>query len=126
MPVSEKRGDITYIKEPLHILCYDWVIHPSHKPAYMEKIVSESANPFGLSESYFIPLTESDISSFLKDESKNVKQLTEQFNFQDSSLLGIGKKKKNNLVYFKEGADILAIYLEDYINYDLDRYLSKL
>lgn len=24
-PISEKKGDITYIKDPLHILCYDWV-----------------------------------------------------------------------------------------------------
>lgn len=24
-PVSEKKGDITYIKAPLHILTYDWV-----------------------------------------------------------------------------------------------------
>jgi len=75
-----------------------------------------------MSESYFIPLTEDSIVNYLNTESKNIKSLKDQYNFQDAIALG----KKGNLVYFQEGNDILAAYLEDYINIELDRYLANL
>jgi len=123
-PVCEKKGDITYIKDPLHILTYDYVIHPSHRPAYMTKIIQESSNLFkeDLQEGYFIPLTESTIVNYLSEESSNIKTLTEQYEFDKKNILG----KKNNLVYINDGRDILAVYLEDYINKDLDDYLSHM
>lgn len=128
-PVSEKRGDITYIKDPLHILTYDWVIHPSHKPAYMDKVIKESYNPLGLnnlitesSEPYFIPLKEEEIRNFIISESSNVKSLTDQFEFSTKNCIN----REKNLIYFQEGYDILAVYLEDYIAKDIDNYLSRL
>jgi len=121
-PVSEKKGDIIYIRDPLHILTYDWVLHPSHRPAYMQKVLAESTNLIPLSESYFIPLTEESITNYLNCESKNIKSLKDQLNFQEAKTLG----KKGNLIYFQEGNNILAAYLEDYINIELDRYLANL
>jgi hypothetical protein len=94
-------------------------------PAYMTKVLSESSSAIGnMSESYFIPLTEDSIISFINDESKNVKNLKDQYNFQESTTLGIDTKK--NLIYFQEGRDILAAYIEDYIAHDLDKYLANL
>lgn len=123
-PVCEKKGDITYIKDPLHILTYDFVIHPSHRPAYMTKIIQESSGNFhkDLQEGYFIPLTESAIIDYLNDQSKNIKSLTEQHGFDPKNILG----KKNDLVYINDGKDILAVYLEDYINKEINDYLSHM
>lgn len=125
-PVCEKQGDITYVKDPLHILTFDWVIHPSHRPAYMEKIVSEDYTPFNIKKSessYFIPLTESEIKSFIKDESKNVKTISEQYEFNPNDIFAIDKKR--NLVYLQEHNNTLAVYLEDYIANELDSYLAN-
>jgi hypothetical protein len=123
-PISEKQGDITVIKDPLHILCYDWIIHPSHKPAYMTKILSEGAiNISGNGNDYFIPLDESAIL-FLNEESKNIKSLKDQYNFQKGRT--IGRDKKRNLIYIEDHNDILAVKLEDAIAYEIDNYLSQI
>lgn len=76
------------------------------------------------SESYFIPLTEDSIISFINDESKNVKNLKEQLEFDKATALGYDKKRK--LIYFQEGFDILAACVEDYIANDLDHYMANL
>lgn len=127
-PVSEKKGDICVIKEPLHILTYDWVIHPSHRPAYMTKLVSESASFIERKqteklneEGYFIPLTESSIKDFLNESSNNIKSLKDQLNFDNADIIG----KKKQLVYLKEGSDILAVYLENNLLKDLDNHINK-
>jgi hypothetical protein len=123
-PVCEKKGDITYIKDPLHILTYDFVIHPSHRPAYMTKVLQESSGFMRneLQEGYFIPLTESAIIDYLGTQSKNIKSLSEQYSFDKKNIIG----KKKDLVYINDGTDILAVYLEDYINNELDDYLSHM
>lgn len=93
-------------------------------PAYMTQVLTESNNPFDLSseKDYFIPLTEDSIISFINDESKNAKSLKDQWGFTESTTLGV----KGNLIYFQEGNDILAAYLEDYVVNDIDRYLANL
>lgn len=130
-PVSEKRGDLVYIKDPLHILTYDWVIHPSHQPAYMQKIIQESASFIDIKQaekkyleesgSYFIPLTESSIKMFINDSSKNIRSLKEQLGFDNADIIG----KKKSLIYLQEGTDILAVYLEDNLNNEIDHYLAN-
>jgi len=127
-PVSEKKGDIVMIKEPLHILTYDWVIHPSHRPAYMTKLITESTSFIERKqqeklneEGYFIPLTESSIKDFLNESSHNIKSLKEQLGFDNGEI--IGKQKK--LIYLQEGSDILAVYLEDNLLKDIDHHINK-
>jgi len=88
----------------------------------MTSVLQESTSYMPVSESYFIPLTEDSIINYLNTESKNVKSLKDQLNFQDAKTLG----KKGNLIYFQEGNTILAAYLEDYITVELDRYLANL
>lgn len=127
-PISEKRGKITYIKDPLHILTYDWVIHPSHKPAYMQRIISEAAsfienkqNEKLNEQGYFIPLTEDSIKSFLSEASNNIKNIKEQLEFGNADIVG----KKKDLIYLQEGSNILAVYLEDNLLKDVDNYIDK-
>lgn len=97
----------------------------------MEKIISEDYSPFNIKKiksesSYFIPLSESEIKSFMKDESKNIKTISEQFEINPKNIFGYDKR--SNLVYLREheDSDVLAVYLEDYIAYDLDNYLANI
>ena len=131
-PCTERKGDILHIKSPLHILCYDWVIHPSHSIAYMQKIISESTmdmlNPKDadmktLNEGYMIPIYEKEIVDYLEDESYNVKQMKEQFNIDKDAIITISEDKK--MVDIRQGHDILKVYIEDYLRQEVDNYFSK-
>lgn len=132
-PVCEKKGDTVYVRDPLHILCFDWVIHPSHRCAYMQNVIQESGsfidkklNEKALSESgYFFPITKSSITEFICNESTNAKQLLDQLEI-DKNKAYANINTKDNIIYFKESADILAVCLEDYIANDLDRYMANL
>lgn len=104
--------------------CNDWVIHPSHRPAYMQSVLEESTSFMPISESYFIPLTEDSILAYLNESSKNARNLKDQYDMQESTILGVSKDKQ--LLYFQEGNTILATYLEDYLTKELDRYLANL
>jgi hypothetical protein len=92
----------------------------------MTKVLSESNSPLVQEDSkpYFIPLDEESIVDFINNKSDNVKALKDQYNFEEGEFLGINKN--NKMIYFKEGNDILAAYLEDYIQKDLDHYLGNI
>ena len=61
-------------------------------------------------------------NDFLNEESLNVKNMKDQLGFSKNTK---PFTKDKNLIYFKEGFDILACYLEDYIDKELDHYLAK-
>jgi hypothetical protein len=143
-PLTEQKGDILHVNKPLSIFAYDWVIHPSHSIAYMEKVLTESTvnmltgkDQFALSEAsdfdildkneilfnegMVMPITEYQIKDYIKNESKNFRALSEQFNI--SSDANITLEESNSLVSVQQGSEILKIYLEDYISYEIDNYL---
>lgn len=68
-PIVENKGDHVIVKDPLTIFTYDWVIHPSHASAYMDKIVSESGNVM-MSESadMFEPIYDQTSMDYIKKE----------------------------------------------------------
>jgi hypothetical protein len=126
-PVVEKRGDVTVILDPLTIFAYDWVIHPSHRVAYMDTIetnpasaqVNESANDI------FIPYSESgDILSYIKDQSKNLKIFAESFDM-DMDNMALSEDLKT--VYAKQhNGDTFAIRTEEVIRKEIEHYNSNI
>lgn len=140
-PVVEKKGDIIVVKAPIHVFCYDWVVHPSHKIAYLQQIIQESTSPyddydsfkrdsfyennkdhFSSEGSYFIPIEDESLKDYIANESANFKRLTDQLEFEKPNILG----KKDDLVYFSEGTTTVAGKIEDYINHDITKFLSNI
>jgi len=124
-PISEKKGDIIYVKEPLQILTYDWIIHPSHAKAYMQNIISESADiTLAETKPFYIPITDKQIIDYIKSESTDLGTIMEQMEFEDTT--NMSYNPKTNMVTIKEGKDMLALYLEKNIQNDINDYLASL
>lgn len=63
---SIKKENTEFVQAPLKSLTYDWVIFPSHKAAYMTKVLSESAI---FMRDTCINISQDDVVSLLKTES---------------------------------------------------------
>lgn len=122
-PITEKRGDITVVKDPLTIFCYDWVIHPSHASAYMTDIISESGNVINESAGIFMPVYAEEAIDYIKSQSKNFKMIAECFELDSKEIFLSEDSRK---VYVKNGQDTVAIFTEDYIAGEVSRYMSKI
>ena len=143
-PITEKKGEYLEIKEPLSIFCYDWVIHPSHSVAYMEKVLSESTlnmllgkDQFDLSKSdhavlqesanifnegMILPLYQETIRDYVKTNSRNFRNITEQFEI-DRDNANIKVNEDLRTVDVQQGHEIIRVFLEDYITQEIDDYL---
>jgi hypothetical protein len=127
-PITEARGGVVYVKSPLTVFCYDWVIHPSHAPAYMEELVSETkkvGSNITMSESsdLMIPIYEyTNVESYLKSTSRNFKLISEQFEINAKNNIYLSKDNKN--IYLKDKDKTIAIHLEDYLIKELDQYMA--
>jgi len=132
-PVVEKRGDITVVLDPLTIFTWDWILHPSHREAYMDNIVSESAdlmngNSIMKSEAcndIFVPFNEEgSIIEYIKNQSRNFKIMSEQFEMdQDNMTLS----EDMRFVYAKQhNGDTIAVKTEDVIRKELNHYMKKI
>lgn len=121
--VSRKIGNINRIEGPLYIICYDWVVFPSHSNAYMEKIIKEDANmnidQQMLMEGASFTFNMQELSNYIIDSSKNVRELCESQNF---TATGVNSTLdlKNKMLNVNENGDILKIFLEDYIVREID------
>jgi hypothetical protein len=76
MAPIKTEGGKQVISNPMKALTWDWVLHPSHAPAYMEGLV-ESASI--AKDDVCIALTESVLRDFLKQESSMLNEAAEQF-----------------------------------------------
>lgn len=126
-PITEKKGDAVIVKDPLTMLYYDWVVHPSHASAYMESIISESVNLGGyrnstnINESVFTPFYEE--VDYVKMASKNFKVIKESLELESED---ITLSKDNKKVIIQEGSDKIVVKLEDYITRELNSYMKNL
>jgi len=81
-----REGKIIRVKKPLKILCYDKVIFPSHKKAYMKRILTEDA--YSSKETFkklkeggeLVPLTEKTFVDILS-ESSNLNRVSDSLEF---------------------------------------------
>lgn len=144
-PVTEGPNGCPMVNAPLNILTWDWVIHPSHKTAYMESILSESTmnmltgkDQYSLSEAsdyqlnqlhnqvltegLINPLEQYEIIDYIKSSSRNFKNLSEAFEFTtNGNEVKINEDRKSVDIF--QNSQILRVYLEDYIIGDIDNYL---
>lgn len=123
-----KRPDGTSIAEGrTHVICYDWVILPSHKEAYRDtssqivqvrKDVEASGNI--LKES-FVPVTESMIRDFISMESANVNLISNLYEVTKESM-ELTPDMRN--VILREGAQTFYVKVEDKIQQDIRNFMS--
>jgi hypothetical protein len=128
----QKRGDgSTLVKGRSHVVCYDWVILPSHKEAYQDDkkpvkllnaAVGEGGNTMS-SDSRLVSVNESSIHNFIKEESHSIKLVSSVFEVAKETMvitedMKYAILKKDNEKYY--------IKLEDYIKNDINGYLGNM
>lgn len=123
----------------IRVITYDWVIYPSHKAAYMSKIINgvnestllESGNNLILTESdkgLIVPITNNKVTDYIKDNSKNVKTVIESLEFLYES---ISLNEHGNMVTLVDkDNNKLFIHLESHIqneimNHCYDKYRRR-
>lgn len=119
----------------INVITWDWVIYPSHKCAYMEKVVSESAS-FELGsklehsaafteneKGILVPITNKSVMNYIKNESANINTILKSFDtlYESATLVENGSKVR---LMTSEG-DILMINLESYIQNEIMDYCYK-
>lgn len=134
----------------LKVITWDWVIYPSHKSAYMDKIISENTiltegasynqndgliygsdntkpNRIIMSESgdssIMAPITDQSVINYIKSESTNVKIMTESF---DICGMTISMINENQVQMHDTYGHMYIINLESYIQNEIMDYCSKL
>jgi Prohead core protein protease. len=113
-----------------HIVCYDWVILPSHPEAYRDKskpiqkiVKSFNSGTNIVSEGTLIPVNESQIKDFIKMESKNLRAVSNVYEVAMESM-EVSEDFKNVIV--REGNRTFVVKIEDRIKQDIRSFMSKL
>lgn len=125
-----KRPDGTSIAQGRsHIICYDWVILPSHKEAYRDqstpirKIHKDVETNGNVMKESLIPVTESMIKDFIAMESVNVNLISNLYEVTMESM-ELTPDMKN--IILREGASTFYVKVEDKIQHDIMNFMSKL
>lgn len=96
----------------LRIITWDWVVYPSHKKAYMTKKISDGALNNIKESSGIKRISESSIINFIKDESKNVKLITNLLEYAFDSVSLSNDKK---FMILENNNEKIHIKLENYV-----------
>jgi hypothetical protein len=145
-PITENKKSYVEVKSPLSILCYDWIIHPSHSIAYMEKVLTESTMNMLLGKDQFtsdqerlssgilsegvslfesgslVPIYEAEMKNYIISESKNIRNIVNNFEINPNNSYISEDGNSLNII---NGKDIIQVYLEDYLTDEIDSYLLK-
>jgi len=113
-PAAGAHGKLE-VMAPLSILTWDAVTFPSHSSAYMDAVT----------ESYqgIAPIFKSDAVAFAKDQSKNVKALTEQFEL-DVTQMDLTEDQATLII--RAGSTIVAAFLEEDVRREFRSAIAKL
>jgi hypothetical protein len=124
MAPIKNEGGRAYIADPIKALCWDWVLHPSHAPAYMEGLIESSvfSNAPSQDGDVCIALSESDIRSFLEHES-DVLNTAEMLG---TDIANATISLENNQVSVRHGKTCAKLFLEAATLRKLDEYMIKL
>lgn len=122
----------------LRLITWDQVIYPSHPGAYTQRLLSESTNASILAESstfidpdqndiigesLIIPVTNSNLISYLQSESSNLKFVRECFDFAYSGIQ-VNESGTKVLLTANNG-DTIVVNTERYIHNELMNYASE-
>jgi hypothetical protein len=118
------------VKGKSHVVTFDWVVLPSHSDAYQQnkativsQTVSESGNILIPSKDKLVSVMESSIVDFIKEESKNLKLVSNVFEVASESMT-ISKDLK--YIILKEGKETYHVKTEDKIKHDILNYMKKI
>lgn len=134
---NTKRGaEVKNIK----LITYDWVVFPSHKKAYMQKILGESAYDDNLTESLrymdasidnklimnesesgiITPITNDSVINYVKTESANINVVKESLDFmyENISIIDNGSR----VLMSDNIGNSFVINLESYITNEIMNY----
>lgn len=147
----EMRGGKAYVKN-VKLITYDRVIYPSHKVAYTEKIVSESAlmqeaqrdlkhlsdeairratdaqTKLVVQEGYkglLAPITNESVIRALQHESANVKALLDNFDVRYNNIEIIPTVTGCKVQMMDEAGNVIVSNLEKYISDEIMNYCAK-
>jgi hypothetical protein len=124
--VTRKKDGLTRVEKPLHIITWDWVIFPSHSNAYQTSVIKESLdNPMNgkvLTEGLMLPMEMSDILSFIKEESDNIKLSANHLEL-DTSTAKLSEDLKTVSFDSEDGKTVL--FVEDVIRKEINNYFLK-
>ena len=126
-----KNGDgSSLIRSKSHIVCYDWVILPSHDKAYRDqskpiqkvfKSLQDDGNT--ITESALVPVAESQIKDFIKMESHNLKVVS---NVCEVAMESMSLTSDLSYAILREGSNTYAVKIEDRIKHDVRRFMANL
>lgn len=112
----------------LRIITWDQVIYPSHPSAYTRRLLTENPgyeeeNDIN-NETMIIPITNSDVESYIRHESANLKYLEETFDFAYDNI-SLNKEKGTVMMTSKNTGELLVVNLESYISNEIMNYCSN-
>ena len=129
-PLVKKPDGTSVVKTKAHVVCYDWVILPSHKVAYRdtskptEKIIKKVIEDGNVvTECAITPLTENSIKDFIAMESTNVKIIS---NVCEVALDSMQLSSDLRNIILKESNSTYIIPIEEKIKHDVNTYLRNL
>ena len=115
--VDRERNGKCYVRN-IRIITWDRVIFPSHKRAYTDKIVTESAIENGI----LIPVVNQQVVDYIKTESANVKSILNTFDtLYETAIICNGGK---NVQLQTADGNKIVINLEQYIQ-DAIKWLNE-
>lgn len=129
-PITQKRRDgVVVVKPPLLMFAYDWIIHPSHRVAYMTSVLQETADLVGQldkeNKGVFKMISEAEILNFIGTQSKRVQTASESLEMKLSNMTLLEDLRTVCFSSDIEGTKA-CIYLEDSIAYEINTYMSSL
>lgn len=129
--VDRERTGKCYVRN-IRIITWDRVIFPSHKKAYAEKIISPTLKNEKLHESAMItescalygnviPVTNSSVVDYIKEESANIKSVLNTFDtlYESAMICDNGKRVELKLA---NSNDRILVNLEQYISDEIMNY----
>ena len=130
------RNGKAYVKN-VKLITYDRVIFPSHKVAYTEKIVSESASMISqksetrlvVPDNYkglIVPITNESVIKALQHESANVKSILENFDVKYDNIEIIPTVSGVKVQMLDETGNILVVGLEQHIQNEIMDYCASI
>lgn len=119
--------------ENIKIITWDWVIYPSHKRAYMDKIVNVNesvilgeSNKLQLEQNdkgIFVPINNQSVINYIKNESTNLKTVLESFDTLYESIQMVDNGQRVQLT--DRTGSTYIINLESYIQNEIMNYCFK-
>ena len=127
-PLIKKPDGSAICAKKGHIVTYDWVILPSHREAYRDKSrpvnkVYQSLGSYGNTVGDdLIPVNESSLINFIKEESKNIKLVSSLTEIACENMTLTDDAK---FAILNNGNDTVYVKIEDKIKHDVRNYMSR-